>query len=130
MKLIAVAALLLAVTACGSDGEREPAIAELQMQTCEDVRAGIALFNANDYAGTVEEFVRAEPTAIALADRSSSPDADELLDAVEYYANLAPADYPEAARSSADFAKYKAITLGQCTDGTPIDKPTDDGTPI
>ena len=47
---------------------------------------------------------------------------------MRYYADLAPDDYPDAARGSVEFLKYKAITLGQCysadnpqqlPDGTP-----------
>ena len=126
MKSLAVATLLLALAACGSDAEPEPTAAELQLQTCSDVRAGIKLFNANDYAGTIKKFVDAEVTAVAFADKSDTKAADDLLEAVAYYANLAPDDYPEAARSSKDFAKYKAITLGQCTEGGPIDAPEED----
>lgn len=36
-----------------------------------------------------------------------------------YYAALDAELYPEAARSSPDFARYKAITLGQCM---PVDR--------
>ncbi len=40
-----------------------------------------------------------------------------------YYAELAPGDYPRSAISSGEFAKYKAITLGQCVPlGTPLEE--------
>ncbi|MCW2739522.1 MAG: hypothetical protein JWN97_4166 [Nocardioides sp.] len=38
----------------------------------------------------------------------------EACEEVRYYAALDAALYPEAARSSPEFARYKAITLGQC----------------
>lgn len=129
MRLVAVA-LLLALAACGSDTttSSEPTAAELQLKACEGVRAGIAAFNEQDYAGTVEEFADAEEPAKAFAAKTDSNNAEDLLEAVTYYAELAPDDYAEAARSSKDFAKYKAITLGQCTDGKPLDQPTDEPT--
>lgn len=118
--------LLLLLTACGpgsSDSKDEPTAAELQQKTCAEVRLGIDAFNQQDYAGTVRHFEKAKKPAKTNAQVDPEPEADALLDAVEYYANLDPADYPEAARSSENFARNKAITLGQCTDGTPIDEP-------
>ncbi len=56
----------------------------------------------------------AEPLARDQARDESSPAADDLLEAVTYYAELAPADYPSASATSPDFATYKEITLGQC----------------
>lgn len=125
---ILVAALLLALAACGSDSESGPTAAELQQQVCLEVRKGIDAFNQQDYAETVRRFEMAKGPAKVNAKVDTEPEADALLDAVEYYANLAPADYPEAARSSEHFARNKAITLGQCTDGTPMDEPND--TPV
>jgi hypothetical protein len=55
--------------------------------------------------------VAAVPLAEGQDDGSAL--AGDLVDAVRYYAGLAAEDYPEAARTSAEFAKYKAITLGQ-----------------
>ncbi|QSR33380.1 hypothetical protein CFI00_0100 [Nocardioides sp. S5] len=40
--------------------------------------------------------------------------AGQLIEAVRCYAALDAELYPEAARSSPEFAKHKAITLGQC----------------
>jgi len=84
---------------------------------CEEVRTGIAAFNRGDYAGTVEHFEAAVPLAEAQDDGSKT--AAQLVEAVHYYAELDAGLYPEAARSSAEFAKYKAITLGQCM---PVDR--------
>ncbi len=79
---------------------------------CEEVRTGIEAFNEGDYEGTVDHFVAAVPLAEDRDDGSQA--AGDLVEAVHYYADLAAEDYPEAARSSQEFAKYKAITLGQC----------------
>ena len=99
---------------------------------CVEVREGIKAFNAGDYPVTVAHFKVALPLARAQADVSGSSEADDLLEAVRYYAQLAPEDYPEAARSSPEFAKYKAITLGQCVpvplDELPDGDPTSPGT--
>lgn len=123
MRFLGVA-LLLALAACGADeADPKPTAAELQQQVCEEVRLGIDAFNQNDYAETVRHFAKAKEPAKVNAKVNPEPEADALLDAVQYYANLDPVDYPEAARSSEHFARNKAITLGQCTDGTPIDEP-------
>ena len=82
-------------------------------EACEEVRTGIDAFNDGDYDGTVEHFEAAVPLAEAQDDGSAM--AGDLVEAVRYYAELDAEQYPEAARSSADFAKYKAITLGQCS---------------
>lgn len=79
---------------------------------CEEVRTGIAAFNDGDYDGTIEHFEAALPLAEDQDDGSAM--ARDLVEAVRYYAELDAQRYPEAARSSAEFAKYKAITLGQC----------------
>jgi hypothetical protein len=81
-------------------------------QACEEVRTGIEAFNLGDYDGTVEHFEAAVPLAEEQDDGSTK--ASELIEAVRYYAALDAEAYPEAARSSPEFAKYKAITLGQC----------------
>ncbi|MDR7087017.1 hypothetical protein J2X11_001856 [Aeromicrobium panaciterrae] len=118
-------ALLLTLAACssGRSDSNDPTPAELQQQVCTEVRKGINAFNRQDYAETVRHFVKAKKPAKINAKEDPEPEADALLDAVEYYANLEPAAYPEAARSSEHFARNKAITLGQCTDGSPIDEP-------
>ena len=92
-------------------------------EACEEVRAGIDAFNEGDYATTVARFRKAIPLAQDQADADDSQRSDDLLEAVRYYADLDPADYPESARSSEEFAKYKAITLGQCV---PVEQPGDD----
>ena len=90
----------------------EDEVAVVDSPACDEVRAGIDAFNQGDFEGTVEHFEDALPLATAQDDGSES--AGDLVEAVQYYADLAPADYPEAARSSAEFLKYKNITLGQC----------------
>lgn len=135
MKFLASVALLLALSACtgGSDAKdtsapRELSAAEAVQQTCEEVRAGIDEFNRQDYAATVEHFEKAKAPAKVYARVNDEPEADALLDAVEYYANLAPSKYADAARSSENFARNKEITLGQCASGDPIDESP--GTPV
>lgn len=79
---------------------------------CAEVRAGIDAFNAGDLDQTVAHFVDAVPLAKKQLDGSRQ--ADDLLEAITWYAQLAPEDYPEASATSPEFARYKAITLGQC----------------
>lgn len=90
---------------------------------CAEVRDGIDAFNLGDYDETVDHFRDAEPLAEAQLAADDSQAATDLLEAVRYYANLPADEYPEAARSSADFEKYKRITLGQCV---PIGEPETD----
>ena len=87
------------------------------------MRDGIDEFNRHDYAGTVEHFRKARTPAKVYAKVNTEPAADALLDAVEYYANLAPEDYPDAARTSEHFARNKTITLTQCAPAEPADEP-------
>lgn len=94
-------------------------------KACAEVRAGIDAFNAGDFATTIDHFELAVPLAEAQARSDSSKAADDLLEAVKYYAELAPEDYAESARSSPEFLKYKTITLGQCVTPTaPLDGST------
>lgn len=128
MKTFVAAVMLVLVSACSSGSDAPAAkptaqlsASEAEQQTCELVRAGIDEFNRQDYAGTVEQFEQAKAPAKIYAKVNPEPEADALLDAVQYYANLAPEDYPDAARSSESFARNKAITLGQCASTEPID---------
>ena len=82
---------------------------------CQEVRAGIDAFNEGRYDETVARFEAAVPLAEEQDDGSVR--AGELVEAVRYYAELDAELYPEAARSSREFATYKAITLGQCVAG-------------
>lgn len=86
--------------------------AVIDSEACEQVRTGIAAFNVGQYDETVARFEEALPLAEEQDD--GSVPASELIEAVRYYAELDAELYPEAARSSPEFAKYKAITLGQC----------------
>lgn len=93
---------------------------------CMEVRAGIDAFNLGDYVETIGHFRKAVPLAVDEAKADDSQKAADLVEAVKYYADLDPEGYPEAARSSADFAKYKAITLGQCV---PVGEPGAEDSP-
>lgn len=84
---------------------------------CEEVRAGIGAFNAGDFEETVARFRAAVPLATEQLD--GSEEADDLLEAVTWYAELPADDYAEAFASSPEFRRYQGITLGQCGDGTP-----------
>ncbi|MCW2841118.1 MAG: hypothetical protein JWR55_2601 [Aeromicrobium sp.] len=137
MRTFVTTALLLPLVlgACG-DGESDSApddepqltAAEAVEQTCTEVRAGIDEFNRQDYAGTIEHFEKAKVPATVYAKINTEPEADALLDAVQYYANLPAEKYPEAARSSENFARNKTVTLEQCASGEPID--ADPPTPV
>ena len=99
----------------GGGGTVEPPETEVPVvdsEACEEVRTGIEAFNLGDYEGTVEHFETALPLVEGQDDGSQQ--AMDLVEAVRYYAELGAEQYPEAARSSPAFAKYKAITLGQC----------------
>lgn len=95
-------------------------------ETCAEVRAGIDAYNAGDFQETVRRFSAALPTAEQHAEEDDSRRAALLLEAVRWYAELPPADYPEAARSSRQFQRYKAVTLAQCVVGAPDDGGPDD----
>lgn len=128
MRLLATLSLVSAlclVGACGNDGSDgqtgKLSAADAVQKTCEEVRAGIDEFNQKDYRGTVKHFQKAVSPAKIYAKAQPEPETRALLDAVNYYAALPPASYPEAARDSADFARHKAVTLNQCASGEPID---------
>jgi hypothetical protein len=131
---VTAALLLVALGACSAesdaapDDEPELTAAQAVEQTCAEVRAGIDEFNRQDYAGTIEHFEKAKVPATVYARINTEPEADALLDAVQYYANLPAEKYPEAARSSENFARNKTITLEQCASGEPID--ADPPTPV
>lgn len=109
-----VAPLLLVASACTAGEEATKAGADRGGSACDEVVAGIDAFNLGQYDETVRHFEAAVPLAEAQARDDDSQEAADLVDAVHYYADLPAEDYPDAARSSPEFAKYKAITLGQC----------------
>lgn len=88
----------------------DPAV--MDSPACEEVRAGIDAFNVGDFDKTVEHFEAALPLAEEQDDGSEL--ASQLIEAVRYYAELEAELYPEASRSSPEFARSKAITLSQC----------------
>lgn len=119
---VAVLAFTAACTGGSDDDEAQSAFD----RTCSLVRSGVAAFNENDYDETVERFQAALQPARDLADATADERADELLEAVEYYAEL-PADaYREAFESSPDFKRHQATTLGQCGDAAPEDSPQEE----
>lgn len=103
----------------GPDPGSDPAATD----ACAEVRAGIDAFNTGDFDETVDRFRKALPLAEDQASADDSPEASDLLEAVQYYADLEAGMYAEAARTSPDFAKYKIITLSQCG---PIEPPNPD----
>jgi hypothetical protein len=124
--VVAVVALSAGCTGAGGSGTSDPGTSRTtpppdvpvaESAACEEVRTGIDAFNLGDYDGTVEHFEAAVPLAEEQDDGSTK--AGQLIEAVRYYAALDADDYPEAARSSPEFARYKAITLGQCM---PVDR--------
>ena len=83
-----------------------------ESEACDEVRAGIDAFNVGELDETVKHFQAAVPLTEEQDDGSVL--ASQLIEAVRYYAELDAELYPAAAESSPEFAKYKAITLGQC----------------
>ena len=138
MRLLLASLLIVGLSACSSDPEspsatpsREPSASPSTRdpspsKACAEVRAGIDAFNTEEYANTVAHFRLALPLAEDQAREKPSEAADDLVEAIRYYAELAPEDYPKSAISSPEFAKYKAITLGQCS---PVGEPSVDGPP-
>ena len=146
MRLIIAFLLAAALSACSADQEspeaEPPSASPSAPETsespepgqpdasatpaCAEVREGIDAFNRTEFANTVAHFRLAVPLARARARTAPSPAADDLVEAVVYYAGLAPEDYPLAARSAPEFAKYKAITLAQCA---PLGGPPLGGSP-
>ncbi|MGI9157763.1 MAG: hypothetical protein ACR2FG_14220 [Marmoricola sp.] len=123
MKPLLAVVLLVCLGACSTAGRGSPSTDSSAPQqatkpgVCEEVRAGIDAFNQGDFEATVAHFRTALPLAEAAAARDDARAADELVEAVRYYAELAPEAYPESSRTSPSFAKYKQITLGQCESG-------------
>ena len=119
---VVAVALLVGACSSGDDGSSglpleapsASAPSTSEPSACPEVRAGINDFNAGDFEGTVDHFELALSGAQEQDDEERSAATGDLLEAVEYYADLPPEDYREAARSSPEFAKYKEITLGQC----------------
>lgn len=121
MRILVAGVVLVVLTGCGfptPGGADQKTVDEAAAATCGEVRAGIAAFNEEDYEATVDRFEKARPLAEEYAELSDGKDADDLLEAVDYYADLPAEDYREAFTSSRQFLEYKKITLGQCESGT------------
>ena len=114
-------ALLAALAGCGSSGDPKPSDAatapSAREATCIEVRAGVAAYNAQDLDAVQPHFVRAEVFARKYAKESSSREADDLLDAVKFFADVPPSGYSKDEAALKLFEKYKAITLGDCVNG-------------
>lgn len=119
----AVVATAALTSACSIDGGDDQRAQRAFDETCSLVRSGVAAFNESDYDTTVERFRAALEPARALTEATDDTRADELLEAVEYYADLPADDYREAFESSPDFKRYQQTTLGQCGDAQPEDSP-------
>lgn len=120
--LLAVLAIL---GGCGADLASRSAtiVSAPDVRACEEVRLGIDAFNAGELDETVTHFELAVPLAESEAAAQDSRESDALLEAVRYYADLPAEDYPEAAATSPEFARYKAITLGLCAPAAPSGSP-------
>jgi hypothetical protein len=118
----AAVAALVVLGACTGGGGSDEAGRAFE-QTCSLVRSGVAAFNENRFDLTVDRFRSALEPARAYADASDASSADDLLEAVEYYADLPAADYRRAFETSPDFKRHQATTLGQCGDAQPEDAP-------
>lgn len=121
-KPIVALALLVIIAGCGSTNGPGPqgdktSSSSPREDTCLEVRAGVASYNAQDLEGVQPHFVRAEVPAKRYAKESSSKAADDLLEAVRFFADVPPSDYSKDAASLKLFEKYKAITLGDCVNG-------------
>ena len=119
MRPFVARAALVALAGCGLSpaGPDQDSIDDAAAETCSEVRSGIDAFNHKDYTGTVAHFVKARPLAKRYAELSDDKEADDLLEAVEYYAHLPAKEYPRAFANSRRFFEYKKITLGQCETG-------------
>ena len=128
-KSLAGLALLAVLAGCGSSGDPKPSDAvptpSAREATCVEVRAGVAAYNAQDLDAVQPHFVRAEVFARKYATESSSREADDLLEAVKFFADVPPSGYSKDAASLKLFEKYKAITLGDCVN-TDRDNPNGD----
>ncbi|MGJ9423514.1 hypothetical protein [Aeromicrobium sp. CF3.5] len=120
---VSLPVLVLLGGCSGATDESGPDADPAATDACTEVRAGIDAFNTGDFDETVDRFRTALPLAEDQASSDDSQEAADLLEAVQYYADLEAGMYPEAARTSPDFEKYKQITLGQCG---PIEQPDPD----
>jgi hypothetical protein len=111
-------AVMAGCSVFGIGGPDQDTIDAAASLTCAEVRSGIAAFNEKDYAGSVHHFIQARPFAERYAELSDQKEADDLFEAVEYYAHLPAQDYRDAFAHSRRFLVYKKITLDQCDTGT------------
>ena len=119
---IVTLAMLAVLAGCGPSKDPEPKATETSSSspredTCIEVRAGVASYNAQDLDSVQPHFVRAEVFARKYAKQSSGKEADDLLEAVRFFAKVPPSGYSKDAASMKLFEKYKAITLGDCLNG-------------
>ena len=119
----AVLALALSLSACAGD---DVDVREVGEQTCALVRSGVAAFNEQDYRTTAEKFEAALEPARQYAEAADTDRADDLLEAVEYYAELPAEQYRAAFEQSPEFKQHQVTTLGQCGEAQPEDSPRDE----
>lgn len=150
LRLVALAALAVSLTACADapsegvgdarvfvperPGPDEPGQSDDEsgapgdQSACDLVVAGIEAFNRGELEETVARFEEAVPLAEAEDQAAGTQASADLLEAVEYYAELPADEYLAASAGSPDFARYKAITLGLCGSGEPqVPGQPDDG---
>lgn len=125
MRHLAATVLVLALAgACtGGGGANDEEAQRAFERTCSLVRSGVAAFNEESYDLTVERFRAAIEPARELAELRDDVEADALLEAVRYYADLPTDQYRAAFESSPEFKRHQVTTLGQCGDAGPEDSP-------
>ncbi|MDQ3157597.1 MAG: hypothetical protein M3Q98_12885, partial [Actinomycetota bacterium] len=115
---VTAVALLAVLAGCRSTDTAEPKDApttsSAREDTCSEVRAGVDAYNAKNLDEVQPHFVRARVFAKRYAKDSSGAEADELLEAIEFFVKVPPSDYSKDAESAELFQKYKQITLGYC----------------
>ncbi len=120
----------MGAAACGGadDASTKSPKADLSAKesACVEVRAGIDAYNQLKFSEVQPHFVDAMPDAKAHAEKSDNRDAADLLEAIEFFADVPPLAYSKTPASKSSFEKYKAITLGQCEYGGPPPQETED----
>lgn len=142
LRLVATVALALPLAACAGAPAEEVGDAQVFVpdaapddgtptgrSACDLVVAGIEAFNRGELVETVARFEEAVPLAEAEDEAAGTQASADLLEAVEYYAELPADEYLAASAGSPDFARYQAITLGLCGSGEPQvpGQPDDEG---
>lgn len=117
-------ALLAVLAGCGSTSTSKPnddtSGLSARESACVEVRAGIAAYNTKQFKEVQPYFVKAKVFAQRYAKASADTEADKLLEAISFFADVSPDSYSKDTKTLKLFEKYKAITLGDCeSDGDP-----------